>query len=589
MKRRVGAKVAAALLVALLATAWLGQAPLAYAQREDTPTDFSEEFLNALRAIFCKELRKNEGVDDATRYVLSKFDDHVDAVREFVYNMFKGVKGESEARELADEVVKLLLTERGRVFDYYVERYHAGENFEVFVEVKTSTKNFPYAVKEALQDAALARHPGKGQLIVWFFDPSVRGPEWGVLKNFLQERGIVVITDSEANRVVLTLHGAFASRYGQDLVNAMADLYGVPSDEAVRRKLMQALNDGSIFNFISEHATRGTEYLPRTRVRRLDEALRGFAEDANQAVKLRDFIKRNWGTLSLVGGFALKVAFEAYNRFNPPKTPEEERTRRIVGMAIDMTNLGIATLMDFENALVFVRSLRAAAQGGGAPATATAAAAGVALLMSVLSWYANWYVETHTTYKLCRIVGVYDICFNIERPSGLFETERLVITVDRVEVASFALVRGGHWDPPRGACLFEWPSHCVDKQVSFGPVSITCQSSTPPFVECTVEAESWSYPSETITYDYGYYVRRCVYVTQITYRWTWRVRVTVLGLEEVQAPLGWPVSYKWLGESCITKYFYPKSYTTPSYTPSTSSAPSGAPSWYWGHYEPEPI
>jgi len=140
--------------------------------------------------------------------VLSDFNNRVDAVWEFVYNMFKGVMGESEARKTADKVVELLLTERGRVFDYQVGRYHAGEYFEVFVEVKTSTGNFEYAVKEALQDAALARRPGKGQLFVWFIDPSVGGREWGVLKNFLQERGVVVITDSEANRVVLTLRAS---------------------------------------------------------------------------------------------------------------------------------------------------------------------------------------------------------------------------------------------------------------------------------------------------------------------------------------------------------------------------------------------
>jgi hypothetical protein len=245
--------------------------------------------------------------------------------------------------------------------------------------------------------------------------------------------------------------------------------------------------------------------------------------------------------------------------------------------------------MDFENALVFVRSLKAAAAGAGVEAVASAAAAGVALLMSALSWYASWYAETHTTYTLCRFVGAYNICFNIERPSGLFEPEHLVITVSGIKVASFDLVRGGQWEQPRQACLFEWLGRCVDRSASFGPVSITCRSSI-PFVECTVEAISWSYISEPRTYDYGYYVRRCVADTQITYRWTWRVRIGVLGLEEIQAPLGWPVSYKWLGESCIT--YYLRTYqvqTQQSYTPPTSAPSVSAPPRYWRRYEPEPI
>ena len=341
MGQKVGVKVVAALLVALLATGWLGQTPLAHAQREDKLTDFAIEFLNALSAIFCGEVKKRYDAGDATAYVLSDFGSE-DKVREFVYNMFKGVMKESDARKLADDVVNLLKTERGRILDYYAGRYHAGANFEVFVEVKTSTGNFAYAVKEALQDAALARNPGKGRLIVWFIDPSVSGSEWRVLKDFLQARGVIVITDSEANRVVLTLHDAFASRYGQNLVGAMADLYGIPSDEAARKKLMQALNDGSIFNFISEHATRGTEYLPRTRVKRLDEALRGFAEDANQALKLRDFVRKNWGLLAPVAGVTLKVVFDIYNRLNPPKTPRAQET---VDMNADEP-------IEFENVLL---------------------------------------------------------------------------------------------------------------------------------------------------------------------------------------------------------------------------------------------
>jgi hypothetical protein len=258
--------------------------------------------------------------------------------------------------------------------------------------------------------------------------------------------------------------------------------------------------------------------------------------------------------------------------------------------------------MDFENALVFVRSLRAAAAGAGEAATATAAAAGVALLMSALSWYADWYVEQHTTYTLCRFVGAYKICFNIERPPAASATlppyrkeyltitmsgikaENNAITASEIKVASLPLYR----TLANARIMDDYWLKAVDRSASFGPVSITCRNVITG-VECTVEAISWSYISEPRTYDYGYYVRRCVADTQITYRWTWRVRIGVLGLEEIQAPLGWPVSYKWLGESCIT--YYLRTYqvqTQQSYTPPTSAPSVGAPPRYWRRYEPEP-
>ena len=490
------------------------------------------------------------------------------------------------------------------------------------VSVRERKIDWDYVWKEAVQDAyhvsvlkARGQSGWQKEILVWFIPSSIANEgDFPKVIKYLRSKGVVVITTTEANSVLATINEAYKSWHGTSLLDRWADWAAdwlrkvgkfkeaaALSDPQVRASLERKLYDGSIFNFIPPEEVGLTRR--QRSLAEFEKALMGFAEDAEQAVKLRDFVRKNWGTLAPVAGITLKVVFETYNRLNPPKTPEEEQTRRIVGMAIDMTNLGIAALMDFENALVFVRSLRAAARGAGGAATATAAAAGVALLMSALSWYADWYVEQHTTYTLCRFVGAYDICFNIERHTEAFDilqpprkeyltitmrgikVENNAITASEIKVASFPLCRtfanahivDDNWLLP------------ADRSASFGPISITCSNAIIG-AECTVEAISWSYISEPQTYDYGYFVRRCVADTKITYRWTWRVRIGPLGLEEVQAPLGWPVSYKWLGESCITYYIRTHQVQTQqSYTPLESAFSVGAQPQYWMRYEPEPI
>jgi len=423
--RVVGRRVTPALLAALLVLGWLGQpAPLVYAQRSDTWTVFLDEFENALCAIFRANLEKgvavqrNFKVDDVTQYVFKEFGG-AEGVRRFVYNMFEGALGAEEASSLADSVVADLLRNPGRRFDY---RFFRG-SFEVLAEAKTTGANFYHAVKEALQDAALARKPGKGQLFVWFIDPSI-ADEKGVkvLKLFLEENGIIVITDTESLRVLKTLDGAYRSRYGLDLIDSVADWYGIPKDAEVRAAFRQAVESGEIYNFIPGW--------PREKQARLDLALQGFAEDSGLAVRLRDFVKRNWDLIAQVSGVAAKLAFEECCRRNPPRDAGEAQLRRAVGTALDAYNLAIAAYGEFKTALDFVNALKAAAEGAGIDAALGAAAAGVALLQSALSWYAQWYVSTHTTWRLCREVGGRSVCFAIEKPSGFFDTERLVVTVD---------------------------------------------------------------------------------------------------------------------------------------------------------------
>jgi hypothetical protein len=286
------------------------------------------------------------------------------------------------------------------------------------------------------------------------------------------------------------------------------------------------------------------------------------------------------------------VAFDEYCRRNPPKTPEEAQLRRVMGMAIDAHNVAIAAYMDFETALAFVRSLRAAAAGAGGGATATAAASGVALLQAALAWYAHWYVETHSQLTLSRVVGGHSVCFTIERPGGLFEPEHLVITVDGRKLASFDLVRGGQWEPtPRQACLFEWPGRCVDRSASSGGVSVTCRSGI-PFVECTVEVEDRVTITQESTYSYGTCTRTCTTLVMNVYRWAWRVRVGLLGLEEVQAPLGRLAGSRRLGEWCAVRCWiewWPSySYTYLVVPPSRSLTPptSSESARYRGRCEP---
>jgi uncharacterized protein YjdB len=114
--------------------------------------------------------------------------------------------------------------------------------------------------------------------------------------------------------------------------------------------------------------------------------------------------------------------------------------------------------------------------------------------------------------------------------SGI-KAENNAITASEIKVASLPLYR----TLANARIMDDYWLNAVDRSASFGPVSITCRNAIIG-AECTVEAISWSYTSEPREYDYGYYVRRCVADTQITYRWTWRVRIGPLGLEKAAQP-----------------------------------------------------
>jgi hypothetical protein len=205
------------------------------------------------------------------------------------------------------------------------------------------------------------------------------------LINYLRENGIVVITDSEATRVLKTLDGAYKSQYGLGLIDSVADWYGVASDEEVRATFRRAVDSGEIYNFIPDW--------PREKQARLDLALQGFAEDSGLAVRLRDFVKRNWDLIAQVSGVAAKLAFDEWCRRNPSKSPEEAQLRQLVGKALDAYNVGVVALGEFRTALGFVRALKAAASGAGATALSAVVAAGVSLFTTAVFWYAQWWVE----------------------------------------------------------------------------------------------------------------------------------------------------------------------------------------------------
>ena len=117
------------------------------------------EFLGALGALFrmspevAEELRGR--FDNVARLVLEKFGG-VEGVRQYVANLFKGYVKDPE--KLANKVVDDLLQNPGRKFDY---KFFRGP-YVVHVEVKPSTANWHHAVKEMLQDIALAEKPGEG-------------------------------------------------------------------------------------------------------------------------------------------------------------------------------------------------------------------------------------------------------------------------------------------------------------------------------------------------------------------------------------------------------------------------------------------
>jgi len=177
----------------------------------------------------------DSSLEGAARRALEKLNGAGGAQR-YVIELLKGAKGEERAAKLADEVVKDLLTNAGRKFDY---KFFRGP-YVVHVEVKPSTSNWHHAVKEMLQDIALAgsvqrlrTKPGESPLIVWFIDPSIAGkPEVKPLIAELKKNGIVVITDSESLRALETLDSEFKRRYGMDLIGSVADWYGIKDPEA---------------------------------------------------------------------------------------------------------------------------------------------------------------------------------------------------------------------------------------------------------------------------------------------------------------------------------------------------------------------
>jgi len=44
--------------------------------------------------------------------------------------------------------------------------------------------------------------------------------------------------------------------------------------------------------------------------------------------------------------------------------------------------------------------------------------AGVSLFTAAVFWYAQWWVEAHTVYRLCASVGGRSVCFAIEKPAS---------------------------------------------------------------------------------------------------------------------------------------------------------------------------
>ena len=565
-------KVTPALLVALLVAGWIASLPVPALSvpRPDKPTDFLQEFLAALSAIFRVNAKKDFDAGEATVYVLKKFGG-VEGVKQYVANLFKGVVKDPE--NFADRVVEDLLTHTKREFDY---RFSRGP-FKVLVETKTSAGNLHHAVKEMLQDIALAEKPGKGTLVVWFIDPTIAGDkEVKPLIKALKENGVVVITDSESLRVLKTLDSNYRSRYGMDLIGSVADWYGVKDPEA-RAAFREAVESGDIYNFISEW--------PEPKQARLDSAFESFAEDASAALKVKDFVKKNWDLIAMAGGVTAKVAFEAYCARNPPSSPEEEQLRQQVRTAIDAYNVGLAALGEFRTALAFVRSLKAAIAGsGGAAALSTALSAGLALFASAVIWYASWWVETHTTYQLSARLCSHTVSFVIEKPKSIFDTERLVFIVDGREAASWGIRRG-------------WLSQAslLDSAVaaSFGDVRVSCTRYVPPefekdfhasaaaMVACNVEVEQRESSERTSAQPFsGCYVKRCRYEDVKVYVYSWRVRVDLLGLKEVQAPArSLKTSFTlergcWYERICV---YYPSSSSSSSSSPSPPSGRSYKP------------
>ncbi|MCC6050907.1 MAG: hypothetical protein LM580_09385 [Thermofilum sp.] len=192
------------------------------------------------------------------------------------------------------------------------------------------------------------------EILVWFIPSSIANEgDFPKVIKYLRSKGVVVITTTEANSVLATINEAYKSWHGTSLLDRWADWAAdwlrkvgkfkeaaALSDPQVRASLERKLYDGSIFNFIPPEEVGLTRR--QRSLAEFEKALMGFAEDAEQAVKLRDFVRKNWGLLAPVAGVTLKVVFDIYNRLNPPKTPRAQET---VDMNADEP-------IEFENVLL---------------------------------------------------------------------------------------------------------------------------------------------------------------------------------------------------------------------------------------------
>jgi hypothetical protein len=507
--------MAGLLLISLLA-GWLAPLPALAVPRQDS-SDLIDEFLGALSAIFRNPYYKKEA---STGVVAAE-----------VIHEFGGVEKLKEALEarvgdeLADKIIEELQKHPGeRIIDH---EFVKGP-FALYVEAKSDSAlgNLAYAWKEALQDGYLARHGlGEGDLVVWFIPSTATGKE-GVkaLISYLKENGVVVITDSNADSVLKSLKAEYEARYGLNLYHYMEDWYGF-TDPEVRTAFEEAVERGEIYNFIPEW--------PRERQARLDLAIQGFAEDSSLAVKLRDFVRRNWDLVAWVGGVSAKVVFDEYCKRNPPASSEEAQVREGVRKVLDAYNFGLAAFADFRLALDFVCALRAGAGWAGAYS-------GLTLLLVA----SEWYVDTHKgPTALCGTVGGHEVCFVVEwkkwweawfdpgfnlqekwAATWFGDASRLHIRVDGREVAA-PLIRS---ESLRYTSLLNAPL-----AVELGGVRVSCDASA----GCAVEVERRESSARTAAQPIGgCFLRKCGYEDVKVYVYSWRVQVDLLGLKEVQAP-----------------------------------------------------
>jgi hypothetical protein len=257
MRKETKAWLLSLLLLAMLLAEQLPLRVAPAEPRADTPTYLSQEFLTVLRRFVFPggyEAEDKPGPLDGITVI------HRAGGRDKLVEELKPLIGE----ELAKQVVEKLEKEPGRYFD----RYFSKGGFRVYIEIKTETGNWEHAWKEAVQDAYLVpvlRARGQNEVVVWFI-PSPLASHYSKLINYLRSKGVVVITSTDADSVLVTLHETYNGWFGMDLIEAWADWRGAPRDPQVRAKLRQALYDGSILNYLPPEEAGG-----KPRQRTLDE------------------------------------------------------------------------------------------------------------------------------------------------------------------------------------------------------------------------------------------------------------------------------------------------------------------------------